>query len=157
MIFSDCIPHSQGSLALTHHSPFPQCKRWHCWIVQPWALFSSWGGVSGKVPLTIYIASKLTFFLFQWSFGNHPLGNLDFWKFSLICEYLPRSALSRFSTTQAREVGAGLLAALVPQPLLRSIGLFPDAKVNETPPASLGMWCWIPQLSQRHFCSWMDV
>ena len=35
--------------------------------------------------------------------------------------------------------------------------LLPDAWVGKTPSRFLDMWCWIPQLPQRHFCPWMDA
>lgn len=44
-----------------------------------------------------------------------------------------------------------------PQLVLRSICLFPDAQMGETPPESLDIWFWIPQFPQRHFCFWNDV
>ena len=38
---------------------------------------------------------------------------------------------------------------------LQDLCLLLNAQVSETPPGSLGVWCWIPQLPHRHFCLWM--
>lgn len=43
-----------------------------------------------------------------------------------------------------------------PQLGQRSVCLLSNTWVGETP-GSLGVWYWIPEYLQRHFCSWMDA
>ena len=35
--------------------------------------------------------------------------------------------------------------------------LLPDARAGETCLGSHGIWCWVPEFSQWHFCLWMDA
>ena len=53
--------------------------------------------------------------------------------------------------------GASSWATQGPQLGPRSAYLLPNTWVGETSPGFLGVWCWIPQLPQRHFCPWMDT
>lgn len=46
---------------------------------------------------------------------------------------------------------------LVPQPMSRSVCLLPAAQMDGTCAVSLGVWFWILQLPQKHFCSWNDA
>lgn len=34
-----------------------------------------------------------------------------------------------------------------------SVCQWPNAPVDNTPPGSFGIWCWMPQFPLRHFCS----
>ena len=67
--------------------------------------------------------------------------NRDFYEGFLICECLPKSVFSRSCGQERVESVRRLL--LVPQPLPGSVWLVPEALVGETPPGSLGIWCWI--------------
>lgn len=94
-------------------------------------------------------ASKLVNFL---SFlpmvcRNFCSGSLDFHKGSLVSVF-------RAAWTAPR---LGLVHRLLqcPQPGPQSVCLLPDAQLCETSPESLSIWCWIPQLPQRHFYPWM--
>lgn len=93
----------------------PFLPRRGCQLVQLQAV-TPWGrGGTGKIPLTVSNASKLIyiyiyahtlFFFAQAARRNAPSGRVDFCKIWFICEFLLKVALSRFSWSRLREVGA---------------------------------------------------
>lgn len=88
-----------------------------------------------------------------WNFSQ----SLDFHKGHLICGRLPKSEFSRFLWTGPTGAGASSQVLQAPLPILRSVCLLPGVQMALTALGSLGVWCWIPQRPQRHFCSRMDA
>ena len=87
---------------------------------------------------------------------NLPSGRLDFCKFSLMHEYLPRSALSRcfcfffFPNHSKSGIWAGSLAPLVLPPILKSVCLLLGIQVGG-PPRSCNSH------KGAFVCGWMSV
>lgn len=78
--FSDRIPYSWSSQALTHCFPFPLQERLPLAIS---ALYSSWDrGSTGKVPLFLSIVSLSIYNLLQLRVLEYLIGNLNFYKVS---------------------------------------------------------------------------
>lgn len=103
--FSSSVLHSWESQTLTV-LPFLHQRGLHPLIqlraVLPWGRDST-----GKVLFSVSSVSKhgfffVCFFFFTSGVLEQPTLRLDFYKVSLICGFLPKSALSRFSFTVAQ-------------------------------------------------------
>ena len=146
------VLHSRRSWALTHCSPPPTPssppRRGHHPMQ---CCLSMGGGVGpGKIPLTISTATKLFFFFsLPMACWNISLGKVDLCKLSLSITICPGQHSPGFFPAAVKGVGAG---SFVPRPVQKSVHLFPDAQVGKTASRSSGIWSWIPQVPQRHFC-----
>ena len=155
--FLQHCPAQLGSWAFTHLSLFPH-RRVHCQLVWPSAVLSCGGADLAKFPLPSPVhPNSFCFVLFCFCSDdrlNLCPGSLDFKKGSLICGCLPKSVLSRFSPTMAKSGwGWGWFTCSC---WFHSLYQVLYAQVGKTLPGSLGIWCQMPQLPQRHFCSWID-
>lgn len=65
------------------------------------------------------------------------------------------NALSMFPDLSQERLRLPCMGLLVSQLIPRYVCLLPKAQVDENPLESFGVWYWIPQLPQRHFCFWM--
>lgn len=92
--FSRIVSQSQGRV--THSSPFPPQ------VVS--AVLPLWKSSTGKIPFFC-----IEFFPPHVAYWHLPAGGVNFYKFFLIFQCVPKLALSRFSPTTAGRVGMGLL------------------------------------------------
>lgn len=56
----------------------------------------------------------------------------------------------RGAGTSSQSTGGSTASAEVCLPIT-------DIQMGDTPLGSPGIWCWVPQVPQRHFYSWMDA
>lgn len=84
-------------------------------------------------------------FLFSSDVRNSPSLRLNFYKVSLICGFVPKSALSRFPWPWPRDVGKDSLASAGFATLTKVFCLL-------LPLIPLGICCRVPQLQLRTFC-----
>lgn len=97
--------------------------------------------------------NKIVFFFLPWYVVTSLLKNLDFHKGSYIWGWLSKTAFFR---------GSWIMAQMDRSPFTGyfkfTVGTEVCAHtwVGKTP-GSLGIWHWITQLPQRHFCPWMDT
>lgn len=149
MGFSSSICPSEGKWALTHRSSFPSwdkmlqdssahavpcCGEGRCW--QKFLLISSLHPDSFS-PLHCMLLSPF-----------RKVGILQFLFFLKVSAQV--STIQVFPSFSSEGLGQVYWLQWLCS-LLRCICLLPDAHVGKTPPRSLGIWCWIPQLPQRHF------
>ena len=157
MGFSSCVLHIWGRQTLSHCCPFPLWERLPPLDRSAQCSVSLGRGLGKFLLLPPLLDQTWVFLVFVFSrmvCYNLSSERLDFCKFSLMPGYLPSLALSSFFPNHGkRGFWAGSLVPVVAEPLLRSVCIFLDAQVGETPPGSPGIWPWIPQLPQRHHCS----
>ena len=88
-----------------------------------------------------------------WNFSTR---NLDIHKGSLVLGWLFKTVFPGAPRPRLRGTGAGSWATEGTTAQTEvCLYLLSDAWVGETSPKSLGIWCWIPQIPQRHFSLWM--
>lgn len=101
--FFSCVLHSWGSWTLSSSGDVTTGS------FSPLLCSLGGRGGAGKVPFTFSTGPILVGFCFCFCFSSPlqcwilSLRNLDFYKVSLICEYLPKLALSMISLTGAEE------------------------------------------------------
>ena len=157
MIPSGSVPHSWGSQYSLKHSPFPPQNK-------------SWAGLPQKIFLgpelchlgggMMHIKSSCFSYLLQCVpthiFCSNSMLKRLLWRPGLLKRLFHLWVLSKTvflggsQTVPKRETVHRPLQS--PQLEPKSVCLLPNAQVSETTPGSLGTWCWIPQLPQRHFC-----
>lgn len=98
-----------------------------------------------------------TFVLLQWSTGTSPLKAWTSTKAVSSVGDCPSQNSPGAHGPWPTGAGASSQVLQAPLPVLRSVCLLPDVQRGPIALGSLGVWCWIPQLPQRHFCSWMDA
>lgn len=97
------------------------------------------GEGAGEVSFTVLFSTTKFVCVPRMACWNLPSGGLGFSKFSPMHGYLPGKHAHFFLTT-ASAIWLGSLAALVLQPISRSVCLCLDAHVGVTP-GSLHVWC----------------
>ena len=89
------------------------------------------------------------FFLLPVACWNTSLGKVDSASCLLSSGIFPGQHSAGSFPAATRQDGVG---SLVPQPVQKSVCLFPGTQVGRMAPRSSGVWQQIPQVPQRHFC-----
>ena len=145
-----------GQLSTHSTLSFSSCGRGHHWLVQPQAV-SPWEGQQWKSSSYSFQCIQICNFFSPIVCWNLPSGRLDFYKVSLAHGCLLQSVLSRFYLTVAERGWGRFTGSCWLHSLYQGLSAYYQMQVGKTSPGSLGIWCWIPQLPQRHFCLWMDT
>lgn len=153
-VFSS-ISYTWGSWLITHHSPF-LTGRSCCWLVQPHTV-PFWGrGSTSNVCITLSNLLKIlfSFFFFSNRIRESLLSKPGCWqRLSWLSVSAQVRACQIFPKCNQEKLKLFHRLLLVPQLVLKSVCLLSDTPVGKTLSGSLGIWCWKPQLWQRHFCS----
>lgn len=142
---------------------------WESWALTRMLSLSPLGEITGGACCRRGDAGKVKLFLLPSPYvqthsyaptlcQNLSTENLDYHKASLSCERLSKVVFSRGSQTVAKRAWNCLQVNEVT--IVKTEVCTPITQctwVEETPPASISIWYWIPQLPQRHFCLWIDA
>lgn len=149
--FSISFLHHWDSWRLTLYSPFTQKETSPSLIVQPHAMLPKSGGGVAQVKFFLPFQLHPHFFLSCFIVTlESPLGkavtSCHRQCFSCLCESVQVNTVQIFFSIAAKRVGAAHL-----EDCLLIMGCTRGEDPTSHPP--LGVWCWIPQLAQRHFVS----